>query len=363
MANGTAWPRWGPRGPSTIIHQQAADSAWLVAMRATVRTWTGPEGVQGRPVWPGPRGYVPPTCCPSCYRKCGRPYLRLPHGVKLGIQRVPSPCLGLWGPRSHYGRPLGRVVSADRVDSPRGTGWTVPQGPRVSGCLVITAGVKVSGRGECMQRRALRARRQRGSPTPHPDPTGTRVLRVGLPECRAVGPSQPWTPDGGADSSPDPVPWAATTACSGRLRCSGGRVFSGCLRGLRPGCLRPSSGGGAHLAQQAHHLLGPAGDVLHARRAEQLHQGLHGVAGVDVVGPLGRGRQRCAKGLTPQPEAPATRPPLPPRRCSSRGSPGPGRKHVTPERVWAQVAWPRGQDGLPSSRVGGPRGPQEGTPG
>lgn len=45
--------------------------------------------------------------------------------------------------------------------------------------------------------------------------------------------------------------------------------------------------GRAHLPQQGHRLLGPGGDVLDAHGAEELHQGLHGVARVDVIGPLG----------------------------------------------------------------------------
>lgn len=93
-------------------------------------------------------------------------------------------------------------------------------------------------------------------------------------------------------------------------------------------CRYPNTGaaavlrrGGAHLPQQAYHLLGPGGDVLHARRAEQLHQGFHGVAGVDVVGPLGRGRQRCTRCLTPTPRGTRSGapPPTPQGRHSSQG--------------------------------------------
>lgn len=56
---------------------------------------------------------------------------------------------------------------------------------------------------------------------------------------------------------------------------------------------RACAPGAAHLPQQGHHLLGPGGDVLDTHGAEQLHQGLHGIAGVDVVGPLGEEAALC----------------------------------------------------------------------
>jgi len=53
--------------------------------------------------------------------------------------------------------------------------------------------------------------------------------------------------------------------------------------------------GGTDLPHEGDQVLGPGGVVLHADRAEELHQGLHRVAGVDVIGPLQRERERATE--------------------------------------------------------------------
>lgn len=144
--------------------------------------------------------------------------------------------------------------------------------------------------------------------------------------------------------------WAsAHNQCSAKsLRPDGPWAWGG-GRGLPPT-------GGAHLPQQAYHPLGPGGHVLHARRAEQLHQGLHGVAGVDVVGPLG-GEAALHQVPTARPEAPAAAP-----TPSSQGEPGAGKEARHPQEGLGLGGWalrPGGAGGV--AQGAGPRRPHEGV--
>lgn len=124
--------------------------------------------------------------------------------------------------------------------------------------------------------------------------------------------------------------------------------------------LQAGPGGAAHLPQQGHHLLGPGGHVLDAHGAEQLHQGLRGVARVDVVGPLGS-RGRAAAGASPNPGPPEVRlhapspwcrpreePRRPSLQCSRGGDPrGCQQAGKDAQGAWAWRTSCRGQRGLP----------------
>lgn len=151
------------------------------------------------------------------------------------------------------------------------------------------------------------------------------------------------------------VPWGGVLP---ELRGRGGAHPCGCR------------GGGAHLPKQGHHLLGPGGCVLDTHGAEQLHQRLHGVARVDVIGSLwaggtapgvltpGHPEQCQAPVPAPQSPTPSIPEPHPQPRCLQSPGTASTVRAGTGAYVWVNPAsQPQSPSGQEAPPLRGPKGP------